>query len=474
MLGIEINFFRARRIKCDEKKPECDRCSRSRPRRFCEGYAERSLSQKANPSAPHEISPSPRHQQLAKKGLHSLTFGLPAPSDDLFHAFETKLLELTATVSAVNACAYTLGIVHELRQEIAFDAELAVLAESCHATALRDVKDLLESNKRQSLALAVACALLAVTELLCEHTQNAILHLRGARKVLSDDNESETSSMASLLLTAIDLRIATHALQYAPVVTTHWPAVQRGFATDASSRYVWLMEIQVEALAWAAKISASNNGVQSDVYNTCLTAQAQHIAHLEAWLVQFDSSVSHLYKSAKECEKVLKLRITCLASLIHISALLGADETRYAVYAPYFQQIVLDAESILRRTPARDDAVDVRSLVAYPGMNWALCLTAQRYRDSSWRRRAIQCLRQNGYELLFDGMRDAEVCERLMEFEDPSVESSLLAGYSITEDAESLRSDIIRVEFTRQNEKWVEKLVVSPRQNLCLESKSLR
>lgn len=459
---------RARHVKCDEAKPRCTRCSRSN--RLCAGYQQRRITPTITMPSRSCISPSVRHELLARTGIGLLFSGLPSLPQTALESFDHELLQLGSTIPLVNACAYTLGIAHELRQRASYDAELEVFAASCHATALRKLREELHTGLHGTWPLVIACVVLAVAELLCERTRNAIFHLRGACDILKHRCGLIHGNHNSLilLLHAIDLHIAVHALSYSPMSKLLRPVPFTPHVYDLSSSRILLMQIRLEALSWAAAVlrfeETSCRGSQH-----LQIVQGRHIAHLLTWLEYFNNSIIPLYDTnnpddhlsvSLAWEQALMLRMTCISALIHISTFLQGYQSRFDVHASDFQQIVLDAEKIIAlrstRTKGRQTSTQ---LVTGCGMNPALFLAAEKYRNISWRRRASLCLRQNGFELLFDGRRESAIAERLLVLEDSSLaytsstkssQPVLISGCRILEDNISMSFNKVRLRLFRE------------------------
>ena len=123
-LVLTVVCPRARRVKCDEAKPQCRRCSRAG--RLCAGYQQLTTFPRTTDPLTFRISRSARHEHLARQGLKLLCSGLPSLRTTSPDVFEHKLLQLGCAFSSVNACAYTLGITHELRSGANPDPELEV------------------------------------------------------------------------------------------------------------------------------------------------------------------------------------------------------------------------------------------------------------------------------------------------------------------------------------------------------------
>ena len=320
--------------------------------------------------------------------------------------------------------------------------------------------------------LAIASLTLAVAELICERAQNAVFHIRGAHQILRNPCglTAENHNSLVVLLQVIDLHIFAYALSYKPMSVLLAPAITDHSMSDLPSSRILLMQIQSMAASWGAAVLKSGYRSTED-HQSLSIEQGRHIASLLKWLEKFNSHMLPMTDSFStiECmsmhnalEESLLLRMTCTSAIIHISTLLQDDESRFGAYACHFEQIVRDAENVLS---LRRSLADIREtpikLVTGLGMNSALCLTAGKYRNLPWRQRAIQCIRENGFELLFDGLRDSLIAERLLQLEEmqsvcshiaaPS-QSVLMRGYRILQDDASLNSNKVRVRWFREKQ----------------------
>ena len=134
------------------------------------------------------------------------------------------------------------------------------------------------------------------------------------------------------------------------------------------------------------------------------------------------NTVNTTKESLITLEHVLVLRMTCLSALIYVSTNLRSYETSFDVHASRFQQIVVDAEKIHWIRSIIDKLTKRASNHPYfsrgPGIIQPLFLTAEKYRDSHWRRRAITCLSEAGLEGPFNGPREAAIALRIIQHEE--------------------------------------------------------
>lgn len=97
-------------------------------------------------------------------------------------------------------------------------------------------------------------------------------------------------------------------------------------------------------------------------------------------------------------------------------------EMSYDIHASAFRQILLDAEAVLSTRSAKEDLPDrplghLRFSIG-PGIIQPLYVVAEKYRESSWRRRAISCLSGAGLEGPWNGPREAAAALRLAQHEE--------------------------------------------------------
>ena len=328
-----------------------------------------------------------------------------------------------------------------------------------YATAIQIIQDDLHIGHEEPVTLMLACFLLALIEVIREQVRNAVAHVRGIATMFkrlqnSADQENgvlglEAAKTNAFFLNVEDqlstffqkftLHISTHAMSYQP--TKFRPSKQIALDPhkhDLASCELRLISALQPSFTWAAQVCKLKY-VPARQTSELLIEQGSHIAQLKLWQVDFNKRTLHRYSRApikrESLIHALTLHMICLSALIHVSNVLNPHEVHYDLYACEFHQIVTDAETILdlrshrstqqpeniTESPSASDYFypDQRPTVATkPGIIQPLFLTAEKYRHSMWRRRAITCLSRAGLELPFNGPREAAIAARIVQHEE--------------------------------------------------------
>lgn len=215
---IFSHFFRARRVKCDERKPACSKCSASN--RKCEGYADLFRS-------PMQMAPIPRASSEPSKGdssarprcdlqisLYSAS-SLPLDAEErrYFHHFRQScvpdlvglvdielwnhdMLQICASKPAVQHAILALSAQHKafLSRSLGSDEECspenersAVFSWKHYSKAIErlqyqlDHASKIEENIEETLAI---CLLFIVFGVLQGNDREALVHLEGGLQIL--------------------------------------------------------------------------------------------------------------------------------------------------------------------------------------------------------------------------------------------------------------------------------------------------
>jgi hypothetical protein len=173
--------------------------------------------------------------------------------------------------------------------------------------------------------------------------------------------------------------------------------------------------------------------------------QGRQIAALKLWLRRLNYIVLPSVKPSADSDSTalskythgLMLRNLCLSNIIYASTILCPYETDWDAHAGDFQEIITGAESILDNRHRRQFGTPSSQTSAFtftpsPGIIQPLCLTALKYREPRWRRRALKLLWQSGKEGPWDGKLMAAATQRTIEIEESEIvrdgESSVGVG----------------------------------------------
>lgn len=429
-------------------------------------------------------------ERLARVGVNLLSHGLSDQFDFTVSIFDILLPQLSHAIPSVNAAAAALGAIYELQATASSTGksdERNAIAADQYSLAIRAMQQDLQVQRFGTVPLLMICMLLACSELLLRRRSYSLMHIQAGFKLLEErraefasaiaaSGSSPTSSLEDsagtpseasisnedeifLLFRTFDIHSSTYADRRVPTMPPPrlWlpPAVLSEklnpqtmgldlisaihsclFFTSTAGQYKYLPAAQVPAFI--------------------LIEQGRHLGVLNAWLTRLDRYVMHrsiLRTSApgtnpKTRTHLLMLRNMCLSTIIFASTILSPYETAWDDYSWYFEEIISGAEEILSaRSCARSRSwsPDLNELpdrtysgntdfaftfTPLPGVIQPLCLTAFKYRHSTYRRRAAQLMRSAGREGPWIGALVAAVADRLIEVE----ESHALPDTASTED----------------------------------------
>jgi hypothetical protein len=382
--------FRARRVKCDESKPDCLRCTRSA--RVCEGYLNKER-QDATWSLPviensssgmffdirALIEPQParalrtgctgseRQRSSAQRGIDLLMF-------DSFRSFgasgvvlDTLLPQLCHSIPSLHAAAIALGAVHEMQASYKSGSSVnRVFATSQYHLALHFMRRDLPTPPHGPVPLILMCFMLSVVELFLQQEENALLHLKVAIKLLqyrkdpkiwSDRGQSGTNlspeDHIDILFHTIDSQTCSYAMSKPPELPVIAMPLTLPSVMDSSSAHlilVQLVHICYNFTSTNYKFKYQPQFAGPSIY----MQQGRLIAHLSTWLEEFSLTVlPTLRRDSKRPSQLnnyfhaLILRMTALSALIYLSYILSPYETAYDAHASHFQQIIVDGEALM-------------------------------------------------------------------------------------------------------------------------------
>lgn len=478
---IRFPTCRARRVKCDEARPGCARCKASK--RECEGYPDKLLDDKP-------ISQSSRRDlilhsnQAPKLSLSNISDGLPhQPEQARFAHLGCQILaqarcrglgsgtliwsqllpQLSHGIRSVNAAVAALGAIYEanlLPNSASLESRRGAAVQ--YGIAVRDLRQDLSSQLYGPVPTAVSCAVLCISELVQHREINALMHLQGAMKILrsrhrhliqevpseplvQDACDASTpifEDNLSLMFMTLDIQKASYAVGEAPdlppcspqSLTKHWSSVQN--IGDAEFQLVRLIHSSYHFTAHATQFKYCEQA------QSLTLEQGRQIALLSRWLDAFNQtffSIKGDWRNEQSPDTqyhALVLRAQCVSTIVYLSTVLMPNETSYDCHGPSFERIVQDAGTVLAHDSKSN--TELQQFHPSPGLIQPLLLTATKYRHGSWRRKAIQLLRQSGREGPFNGKIFAGLANCVMQLEEshcqPSVPGGVLPEHIVERD----------------------------------------
>ncbi|KIV77669.1 hypothetical protein PV11_09453 [Exophiala sideris] len=413
---------RLRRVKCDEAKPICSRCRKSR--RKCQGYP---IGAPSNSQARRDVTVASfsldelgrtisysaslernqdksRWQALACTALAEGFVGMRTGPDV---AFWTRLIpQLTHSMPCVKEAAAALGASYEhqmLRRRSSASKFSALKQITAAVKRLQDDVVLLPSGP---VPVFVACVLLACAETLGHRNTDALLHLRGAFAAMSLGQVPAAKGLipwndeTSYTFQKFDIQIASYSSGGTPPM---WQSDNIEDLQDLKSRPVTIETAEKALIRYlhtcyrfTSQAAEYRYRVKATQRSCLMMEQDRHIANLTSWLSWYrrGCSSSNL-ESESDRLKGHVFQAQCLSALIWVSTILNPYETAYDQYAVQFQEIVEHVEQALA---VNKGPSSLPIFITGIGMIQPLWLTAINYRHSKWRSKAISLLRRCGRE----------------------------------------------------------------------------
>jgi hypothetical protein len=421
-------------------------------------------------------------ERLARVGVDLLSHGLSDQFEFTVSIFDILLPQLSHAIPSVNAAAAALGAIYELQSTASSTGksdERNAIAATQYSLAIKAMQQDLQVQRFGTVPLLMICMLLACSELLLRRRSYSLMHIQAGFKLLEERRATFASAMSAsksssssspvdspsttsdaplsdedeifLLFRTFDIHSSTYADRRMPTMPPPrlWlPPAVLSENLDPRTMGLDLISTIHSCLYFTSTAGQYKYLPASQVPASILIEQGRHLGVLNAWLTRLDRYVMHrsiLGTSAprvnpKSRTHLLMLRNMCLSTIIFASTILSPYETAWDDYSWYFEEIISGAEEILSsrsRARSRSWSPDLNgqsksdpdrtysgntdfafTFTPLPGVIQPLCLTAFKYRHSSYRRRAAQLMRCAGREGPWIGELVAAVAERLIEVEE--------------------------------------------------------
>ncbi|KAF5975093.1 transcriptional regulatory [Fusarium coicis] len=421
---------KARRIKCDEGKPACQRCLISK--RECQGYPRGAYTDSGNAesttlsivsasSSPSDSSsPSPAAVTSTLRSLAFNPYSLSSPFVDLGctvlvqsprrarnnveQTFWSRTVpQLAQSIPSVRAALEAFGTSYSEYVLRVTSPRPGLETTKRYSKALRMVQQDLITLPNGSTPCVVACLFLAFVEALQQRLNKALVHLQGTFSLmmsLTDKqllDEVDTDSLV-LLLKKLDLHVATYAVSHPPNLPMKpfvMGEVLQSYPPDGS-----LFEILHSSYHFTAKAFRYKYTSRRTIPPELLIEQGRQLANLKQWL-----SLNEIPSTSntESHEPLIVLRSQCLAALVNTATIMEPHETAYDCYGPEFEEIITSIEALflsksLQGAPRQKASDCLPSFVPEMGIIHPLYFTAKKYRSPFWRRKALSLLLQSGKE----------------------------------------------------------------------------
>ncbi|KAK0383011.1 hypothetical protein NLU13_8927 [Sarocladium strictum] len=447
---------KARRVKCDEQRPLCQRCLKAG--RLCDGYGQ--TQRRAASSSSASASPSTslvrpalksgvqadtsteRLSYLAAQVLSLDSEGLPLTSDGVWGRV---FLQLSHQVECVKAAAAAFGAAYEARHGGDNNVQLSSAAWRHYGSALARLRAALSTGSDKLEAVALASMILACAEIMSQHEENALNHFLGAIQIVYKSTSllpggrapSTEISCIKDELVKVDILIGGYGLAQTPQIARfegyginnepeEYIFQEPHSATNAAMRCLYRSRHIIDAAArlrhkypsWRDHDAAMCKA-QSDLAVECQSI----LDGLASLAAKLQTEASWESSSARKDDRevladIYGLRTQLTATLIFVLCIHDPFETLYDEYIELFQTIVSDAaaSSRLRRLTK---ANALKRFSTRPGVIAPLFIVCMKCRDPSLRSLAGSMLREQGREGPSDGHIAAAIGARVTELESP-------------------------------------------------------
>ncbi|KIW09250.1 uncharacterized protein PV09_00174 [Verruconis gallopava] len=483
-----------RRIKCDEAKPACKRCTSTG--RQCDGYA---VSQNALVSLrPVNILPKePLNTIIGARGLEGqLNFFADqiAPKiagfyDDL-DFWKVKVVQLGHTEPAIRLAIQAVSSLHAEVEK----AQGNTIA-NVNPTILRDynnaIRHLVQSSSDPLYVKAVVVALFVCLEFLAGNEDAAAIHINGGLKLLQDwktrsksqspdSSSSSNSSPRSGTDSEQDLmddlsstfsRLALHSKVFGKrMLWIDVPGTERAhdyhylFETmnQARDEAFAILDEAIDFISRGTPVSYTEQGVDESFY----AEQRVLIARTLQWRKSFKEFSRREQMNFTQMQIRAGNMVQCLIICTYIWACtcLSPYEEDYDKFTPEFQEVI-DLSRTIVEIPQEYLCNNIGRFQIDMGLIPALHLTGTRCRVPSIRQAAVEILSTHHWrEGLFDSFRSSQfiiMCTKLEEAAKQKLmglEPHELADYLPCEGA---RIHFVGVDKQITNEKGVDTLLHS-------------
>ncbi|CVK85210.1 uncharacterized protein FPRN_06913 [Fusarium proliferatum] len=416
-----------RRVKCDETKPSCRRCLFSKV--SCLGYpigappgpllraAEAALlSTRRPPRSP--TSSLDRYVYLTCTVLTQGPRRAKNQSEISFWSYAVP--QMIHSIPVVQAAAAAFGASYDEHMLRSWER----LATTRHYhQALRLAQNEVSNLRHGFLPCMVACLLMAFTETLQQRSDRGYMHLQGALAVMAArGNSSANSSIDDVGLATLFEKLNLHSVTYA----TSFDVPLTGQSNKPSPALMppdrALYSILHASYRFISSALPYKYAHPSQIPSDLLIEQGRCRGNLQQWLLsnQLDPQYSI---SDPQNEQLVVLRMQCYAALIYVSNTLQPFETAFDSYALEFQEIIASAKAILDIRSSDKSSNSLSMFTPEMGIIQPLFFATLKYRNSFWRRQALDLLKKSGREGPWCGAIEAQILEVVIAAEENTLDS---------------------------------------------------
>jgi len=487
---------RSRRIKCDEAKPECERCKWGG--RKCGGYPSIFRHETANiilrnesssvssgseivltPASYGAISPSP--------GLDPQVDLLPTERRALHHFLNRSALDfseslacrfwqsyvprLSTTSPAVRHAVITISALHEQIFSTSSTVDSCFALSQYQKAITAANSRFLDGNVPHSTVLQetlTACGLFAFIEVLLAENLRAYTHLLGGLQLISQlpamdrTSLSQESAFSDLieLFTSYDSQAlnsvgSLESTTYLAEIsrqrgTIDWENlitqdIARGDLLEGIHKAATSLRHLVRESQHFMRCCAGNMRYEIDIPWEVTYGQQQQLAFFDSWHTRILSLLESVPKEDQTENFVAGLAPLVMqyhTTYLRLASCLSPNEIIYDDYSPSFMAIVSAAQDKL----ACKNLVRPKFTIESPIVEY-IYIVALKCRNHEIRSRAIQAMRCCGGEGLWDGLAMAAVSETAMEVEEAWARDWYAVGLNSLSASESFDSSEGQVSY---------------------------
>ncbi|KAF5684617.1 transcriptional regulatory moc3 [Fusarium denticulatum] len=416
-----------RRVKCDETKPSCRRCLFSKV--SCLGYpigappgpllraAEAALLSARSPPR----SPTASLDRYVYLTCIVLSQGPRRAKNDSEILFWSHIVpQIIHSVPAVQAAAAAFGASYD---EHMLKSREGFTTTRHYHQALRLVQNELSDLGNGALPCMIACLLMAFTETLQQRSDRGYMHLQGALAVMGargirctktpiDDDE------LAILFEKLNLHSVTYATSLDIPLTGKSNRLSMALMSPDQALYS-ILHASYHFISSALPYKyAYLTSIPSDL----LMEQGRCRGNLQQWLSS-NLLNPQLSISDPQNEQLLVLRMQCYTAFIYVSNALQPFEAAYDHYALEFQEIIASAKAVLDIRSGDKASNSLPLFTPEMGIIQPLFFATLKYRNSFWRKQALNLLRKSGREGPWCGDIEAQILEVVITAEENTLDS---------------------------------------------------
>ncbi|KAF2103347.1 hypothetical protein NA57DRAFT_52871 [Rhizodiscina lignyota] len=414
---------RIRRVKCDEQKPSCRRCSSTG--RACDWITQKtSKSTKdvtASASAPLVLQKAILAKIPAAKSLELRGFEFfmsrTAPEMTYFHSdfWQQLVLQLSHSDSMVLRAAIALGTLHENEESLGMGISKDRMYDSRHRFGVAQynaaisllLNKRLDEDRDVKAATLATCLIFVHIELVRGRYGPAVEHIRSGLKILNMNHSDDymQSSIQSALATAfmrLDLQCA-HFDDAGTAIEYNYNDLVRYKQTVPRSGFdrLHVVKQQGDKLIGTTfkflKVCEHIRDADISIDDPAFFERQRNLRSFHiAYRSELDSLMCHpdIIISERHWQSALLMKMQVIASYIQVSGILAKDkEVAYDEHVIDFTEVVALAEKfILSSSESSGFRKQRQTLSADWGIVPPLFLTAIKCREHFIRRKAVALL----------------------------------------------------------------------------------